>query len=105
MKIAPQCLGIATLASLLFVGIRSDRAPDLPRPLEEAARQLRIGMSYEEARSLMLQAGGKPAGVAVFTFSSNVQFRDSRGECLSLGFALGEGTQADRLVQWKLWRR
>ena len=54
MKVAPRLLGIAALAILFDMGIRSDRAKNSPgAALEQSVSRLRVGMSRGEAATAL----------------------------------------------------
>jgi hypothetical protein len=104
-KIAPQLLGIVALAALFIAFIQSDHAPE--SHFRQAARRLRIGMTFEEA-SAALDLGGISGAASSPHHWDPFWFDETRDEVLFLHFkttgSVRAGTSIDRLATWRVER-
>jgi hypothetical protein len=96
-------LGIAALAAVFLTGIQTET------PFQQAVRQLRIGMTSDEARAAANIHKWMRCSVAGGVWSHWVTYDDhQRKESLSLAFEergnILEGQFDSRLVDWKLRR-
>jgi hypothetical protein len=100
-KVVLPLLGIAALAALFLTGVRTET------PFQQAVRQLRIGMTFDEARAAANIPKGMRSSMAGGVWSHWVTYSDlQRKQSLSLAFEergnILEGHFDSRLVDWKL---
>ncbi len=110
-KIAPQFAGIVALSVIFVTGTRSEPVSNPPRmSFPEIARQLRVGMSMDEALAMIFGAGARRPGLSGSPYSWRYRFVDEKGEyelrarSQEKGHIL-EGQSDSRLVEWDLRRR
>jgi hypothetical protein len=97
--VLPQLVGIAALAALCVTASRSESNPD--RPFELAVRELRVGMTLNQAVAAM--DIGRPSVLygSALRHWHRVWFSHKRHETLILHFMNDQG---QRLTAWRIDR-